>query len=35
MCPIMSILKVAIHFDRVCDGVGVGFAGILGVHFAV
>ena len=32
---IMFILKVEIHFDCVCDGVGVGFAGISSVDITV
>lgn len=35
MCLIMSILKVDICFDRVCDGVGEGFAGISSVDVMV
>lgn len=33
--PIMFMLKVAIHFDRACDSVGMGFASIPCVDIAV
>ena len=35
ICPIMSMLKVAIHSDCACDGVGVGFTGTSDVDVAV